>query len=578
MASFKSSYARLARMFEQSRDKWRGKAVERHKRIRALEVKVRDLEKSRALWKSRALDQENRDTSSSDEDLKDTSEHELVEAKDENERSYELVEAKGDDERLVPYNHQYSLLMISLSIELQLMYISLRGTCRVLELFNWALQEDQPTFPCVQNWACRYGLYLLNEPKEYRKDWVFVVDHTVGQGKNKCLVILGISEEDLERVSYSPSHGDMQVLRLEVTELGTGEALFASLENLSMEVGTPTQIVADHGSDVCKGIALFQERHPETIYTYDISHRMAIFLKQEFSNDPCWNDFFSQCGRSIPKFQQTNLSFLCPPPQRIKARFMQTHHQIGWGQNLLNYYDKADFSLIDTQCILSLEVWRVLRNQFGIPAVLSLLPQLGKSYSNQENFREILVKSLGDERVNLIPDSLWQQADAGRQRFLEGFEWLLGSRQDLEIYGKILDWSHSVQKQLKSEGLSQKSRQTIKESFDALCCQEPKLQRLAKKTLDYLLEETKDFPDGKIALASSDIIESVFGSYKVYTEKGPLKEIGKLVLMIPVLVNGVCKEKLRKAMETVPTRNVKKWLDENCGPSMMAKRRIAFSS
>lgn len=565
MASLKSTYTRLFRILEQSRDKWKEKAIERHKRIRALEIKVRDLEKSRAFWKNRAQDKENRVTQPSEEDL-------------ENRPGHELVEGYDDDERQVPYNHQYSLLMIRLAIALQLIHISLRGTCQVLELFNWALQENQPSYPCVQDWACRYGLYLLNEPKEFRNDWIFVVDHTVGLGKNKCLVILGISEEDLERVNYCPSHRDMQVLRTEVTELGTGEALCASLENLSAEVGTPSQIVADHGSDVCKGIALFQEKHPVTIYTYDISHRMAIFLKQEFSNDQRWNDFFSQCGRSVPKFQQTNLAFLRPSRQRTKARFMQTHHQIQWGKNLLNYYDKGDFSLINSQYRLSADVWRSLRDQFGITAVIPLLRQLGLSYSNQEDFRKIVLESLGNEAVSLIPDSIWNQADTGRQRFLEGFEWLLEYRQDLDIYDQILDWSHSVQKQLKSEGLSQKSRQTINESLDALCCQEPKLQRLAKKTLDYLLEETKDFPDGKVALASSDIIESVFGSYKVYTEKGPLKEVGKLVLMIPLIVHGVCKEKLKKTMETVPARSVKKWLDENCGPSMMANRRVAFSS
>ena len=563
MATFKSSYARLARIFEQSRNNWRAKAIERHKRIRTLEVKVRDLEKSRALWKSRALDQKNKEPLSSDQGTKDTPTHKLVEVEDE-------------DERLAPHNHQYSLLMIRLSIELQLMYISLRGTCHVLGLFNWALLEGQPTFPTVQNWVCRYSLFLLSQPVEYRTDWVFVVDHTVGLGKNKCLVILGISEEDLKRTDYCPSHGDMQVLRLEVTELGTGEALSTSLEKLSKKVGNPTQIVADHGSDVCKGIALFQKNHPGTVYTYDISHRMAIFLKQELSNDPRWNDFLSQCGRSIPQFQQTNLAFLCPPQQRTKARFMQTHHQIVWGQNMLRYYDRGDFSLINARFSLSWHLLETLQQFVEESEEKALRPLIGIPYPDQQSFYQALAKHLG-ERVNLIPDKFWQQADAGRRRFLEGFEWLLDYRKEIEIYGQILEWSHSVQKQLKTKGLSQESRQTIKESFDTLCCQEPRLQRLAQKTLDYLLEETEAFPDGKVALASSDIIESVFGTYKVYTEKGPLKEIGKLVLMIPVFVTGICKKKLKNAMETVPTRHVKKWLDENCGPSMLAKRREAFS-
>ena len=178
--------------------------------------------------------------------------------------------------------------------------------------------------------------------------------------------------------------------------------------------------------------------------------------------------------------------------------------------------------------------------------------------------------------VDSIPDKLWEQADAGRQRFLQGFEWLLDYRQDLEHYGQILEWSHFVQKHLKTHGLSQTSRQLIEKSLNALDFKEPRIERLARKTLDYLQEETENFPEGRVALASSDIIESVFGIYKTYTERGPLKEIGKLVLMIPVFVTGVCKERLRKAMETVRTHHVKEWLDDNCGPSMLAKRTQAF--
>jgi hypothetical protein len=497
MPSFKSSYARLARIFEQSRDNWRDKAKERHKRIRALEVKVRDLEKSRSHWKSRALDRAHEETARPDEVSKDTPAHEVV---------------KVEDERSVPHNHHYSLLMIRLSIELQLAYISLRGTCRVLELFDWALMENQPSFPTVQNWACRYALYLLNQPLEPRTDWVFVVDHTVGLGKNKCLIILGISEEALERVNYCPSHRDMQVLRLEVTELGTGEAVSASLEDLIQETGVPTQIVADHGSDVCKGIHLFQAQHPGTVYTYDISHRMAIFLKQTLSNDPRWNHFLSQCGSTIPLYQQTNLAFLCPPRQRTKARFMQAHQQIIWGQNMLRYYDRGDFGRIETGFALDCHLWRHLRQHCGERAGLVLVQQLGVHYPDVASLRNALAERIGERPVEAIPTQLWEHTDMGRQRFLEGFEWLLDYRQALEIYGDILEWSHSVQKHLKTEGLSQQSRQTIKESFEALCCQEPRLQHLAQKTLDYLLEETEALPKGKVALASSDIIESVIGS------------------------------------------------------------------
>ncbi len=52
---FKSGFSRLARLFKESRDKWRAKAIERRKKIRLLELKVRDLEISRTKWKEKAL-------------------------------------------------------------------------------------------------------------------------------------------------------------------------------------------------------------------------------------------------------------------------------------------------------------------------------------------------------------------------------------------------------------------------------------------------------------------------------------------------------------------------------------------
>jgi hypothetical protein len=45
----------LARCFRLSRDRWKTKAAQRRQRIKALEVKARDLEVSRDLWKQKAL-------------------------------------------------------------------------------------------------------------------------------------------------------------------------------------------------------------------------------------------------------------------------------------------------------------------------------------------------------------------------------------------------------------------------------------------------------------------------------------------------------------------------------------------
>lgn len=65
MQEFKSPSSRLARLFHKGRENWKQRALEKQKKLRALEIKVRDLSTSRDYWKNRAkiaeekLDKEN---------------------------------------------------------------------------------------------------------------------------------------------------------------------------------------------------------------------------------------------------------------------------------------------------------------------------------------------------------------------------------------------------------------------------------------------------------------------------------------------------------------------------------------
>mgnify|MGYP001506871810 CR=1 FL=1 len=54
MQEFKSPSSRLAKLFHQGRNNWKQRALEKQKKLRALEIKVRDLSASRDYWKNRA--------------------------------------------------------------------------------------------------------------------------------------------------------------------------------------------------------------------------------------------------------------------------------------------------------------------------------------------------------------------------------------------------------------------------------------------------------------------------------------------------------------------------------------------
>jgi len=58
MKGFKSAESRLVRLFQKSREQWKQRAAEKQKKLRAMEVKIRDLSASREDWKSRALEAE----------------------------------------------------------------------------------------------------------------------------------------------------------------------------------------------------------------------------------------------------------------------------------------------------------------------------------------------------------------------------------------------------------------------------------------------------------------------------------------------------------------------------------------
>ncbi|WP_292731063.1 hypothetical protein [Nostoc sp. JL31] len=69
------------------------------------------------------------------------------------------------------------------------------------------LKEAAPSFSSIKKWLGRIGLYELQREKEYRSDWVFIVDLTVELGTEKGLVVLGVSQQRLEREVFPYERG-----------------------------------------------------------------------------------------------------------------------------------------------------------------------------------------------------------------------------------------------------------------------------------------------------------------------------------------------------------------------------------
>lgn len=241
--------------------------------------------------------------------------------------------------------------------------ISLRGIEKVFRLLNQDETQATPSCTGIRKWLGRIGIYELTREKEYRKDWIFIVDFTIELGQQKALIVLGVSQQyflgKVVSENRGLSHTDVQILGLEIMDSTKGVLITEQLEKISERVGVPVQIVADNGSDLARGIKLYQEKYLNVIYTHDVTHAMALLLKHQLDSDDRYQSFIKECNILRQKLQQTDLPFLAPPAQRSQCRYFNVERLTEWAIKLLSYSPKMLRSLMP-ECDLSMVTDRMI--------------------------------------------------------------------------------------------------------------------------------------------------------------------------------------------------------------------------
>jgi hypothetical protein len=262
---------KLARFFEKSRDQWKAKCREAKAMIKRLKNRVRFLEESRDRWKRQAKELQAKVAQMEAEGRELREELEFFRR-----RESEAPGAAGDLESftLIPRHHQYSVGHVMLFTSLVLSdAASLRCAGRAMETMLTFLQLPlpAPSWFTGRLWLLRLGYYKLTRPKEQADDWVWIADHTVQLGNEKCFVILGIRLSALPPAGQCLSHEDVEPIALLPVEKSTGTVVYQQLEASIDKTGVPRSIVGDHGTDLKSGIERFCQVHQETCFVYDIN-------------------------------------------------------------------------------------------------------------------------------------------------------------------------------------------------------------------------------------------------------------------------------------------------------------------
>ena len=475
--------------------------------------------------------------------------------------------------------HHYSLKTIQLSIQQRIISgISLRGIEK-----NWKIGGDQenPSYSSIRKWLGRVALYELTREKEFREDWLLITDLTMELGKEKCLVILGVSQKYYQQEVVKNQRGlkqeEVEVLGIEIMASTRGELIAEKLTKVTEKVGKPKQIVSDHGSDLYKGIKLYQQKNPEVIHTYDVTHQMALLLKKALEKDENYQEFTKLVAKCRPEIQQTELSYLRPPSQRKKSRDFNLDKLIDWGENVILYEEKQDFSLVDRSYLIDEKTLQELSLTLKSEEVANLRELLGQKYRDEEEIQLDLLKNLSPMSDAESREMIIKIASKGRRRFLEKLGWLKEYKQSLSKWSQMLKMTRTVETQLKQFGLNQESISNFEQVFPVNSIS-PELVDLHQKIKSYLTQETALINDDGSFLATSDIIESIFGKYKFFSSKSPLMELGQMILTIPLVTINFTVDFLQKALETISFLELNTWQEELFGQSSLSKRRIAFSA
>ena len=137
----------------------------------------------------------------------------------------------------VPGQH-YSLEQISFVIQELILNArtGFRAASRVVDSVakTFGLNWEAPHHTTCRAWLVRIGLFQLQRPKEKGVDWIWIVDHTVQIGEEKCLVILGLRLRDMPAAGTALCLADLQLLNLLPVTHSDAQVVFKQLEALSL--------------------------------------------------------------------------------------------------------------------------------------------------------------------------------------------------------------------------------------------------------------------------------------------------------------------------------------------------------
>jgi hypothetical protein len=290
---------------------WKIKATNRTKEIHALKKRVKEILKSRELWKRKYMEKK-------DTPMNITEKSSILQ------------------EDIRPKGYHYPSMLILFCIQM-LSYsgVSLRS-CKhfIFQLFfMFEIRFSVPSHTTIRMWSCKMGYYNYRQVTSNDDSrWAIIVDESVTLGENKILMVLGLC---LDAYSFENplQSSDVKLFHFEVKPKWGADEIKEILINIKQE-NNIRYVVSDKGDNLIKS---YKESSIEHIP--DCTHVFANALEHYFKKNSIADEYLSFTGKLRQKWNMGKKTIYMPPSQRKKSRFHNLSKLIKWGNDILDNWE-----------------------------------------------------------------------------------------------------------------------------------------------------------------------------------------------------------------------------------------------
>jgi hypothetical protein len=366
-----------------------------------------------------------------------------------------------------------------------------------------------PDRTSIMNWVKQVSLYKLKNIKKSAYPFLIIIDVTIKKGCAKLMTVLRMPLNVYEKRLGGISISEVEVVAIFASKKWDKYIVCEKLYEIFKKIGKPVQLILDGGGDLNAGVNLLKQNYPEFKGIHIVKDITHLFANL-LKNKYKDSEIFKLFTKGI----KTTGALL--RQTKLSSLCPPKLRSIGRFQSIIRSVEWA---------LNAINFYKI--NKRDVPT----------------KYQKLLLKS---------------------------FSWLIEIYDFLKIFRQECTLLNSIQKLVKIHGINQNIYKTCMDEIN-----NSKISQEFKEKIIVILKKylrSASLLSQKINV-SSDVIESLFGVYKLIFERSKSTDIASSALYLPILSGELTQKLVSNAINNCSINDVKNWEKENLPETEFSKRK-----